>query len=54
MKIHVMFHVPLLEPYNASTDPRRIHDPLPPIEVDGEQEYEVNDILDSRIYNCQI
>jgi hypothetical protein len=55
MKIRVMFHVLLLEPYNASTNPRRIHDPLPPIEVDGEQEYEVDDInLDSRIYNCQI
>jgi hypothetical protein len=43
MKIHLMFHVSLLEPYHAFTNPRRIHDP--PIEVDGEQEYEV----DSRI-----
>ncbi len=41
MKICVMFHVSLLEPYHASTNPRRIHDPLPPIEVDVEQEYEV-------------
>jgi hypothetical protein len=54
MKIRVMFHVSLLEPYHASTNPRIIHDPLPPIEVDGEQEYEVDDILDSRIYNRQI
>jgi len=54
MKICLMFHVSLLEPYHASTNPRRIHDPLPPIEVDGEQDYEVDDILDSRIYNCQI
>jgi len=35
------------------TIPRRIHDPLPFIEVNGEREYEVEDILDSRIYNCQ-
>jgi hypothetical protein len=53
MKI-LMFHVSLLEPYHASTNPRKIHDPLPPIEVNGEQECEVNDILDSRIYNRQI
>ncbi len=54
MKIHLMFHVSLLEPYRASTNPLRIHDPPPFIEVDGEQEYEVDDILDSRIYNRQI
>ncbi len=54
MKIRVMFHVSLLEPYHASTNPRRIHDPFPPTEVNGEQEYEVDDILNSRIYNHQI
>jgi len=54
MKICVMFHFSLLEPRHASTNPRRIHDPLPPIKVDGEQEYEMDDILDSRIYNRQI
>jgi hypothetical protein len=54
MKIRLMCHVSLLEPYHASTNPRRIHDPLPPIEVNGEQEYEMDDILDSRIYNRQI
>jgi hypothetical protein len=37
MKIRLMFHVSLLEPYHASTNPRRIRDPLPPIEDDGEQ-----------------
>jgi hypothetical protein len=47
-----MFHVFLLEPYHASTIPRKIHDPPPPIEVNGEQEYEVDDILDSKIFNC--
>jgi hypothetical protein len=49
-----MFHVSLLEPYHASTNPRRIHDPLPPIEVNVEEEYEMDDILDSKIYTRQI
>jgi hypothetical protein len=53
MKIHLVFDVFLLEPYHASTIPGRIHDPPPPIDVDGEDEYEVKDILDSRIPNCQ-
>jgi hypothetical protein len=52
MKIHHAFHVSLLKPYHVSTIPLRIHEPPPPIEVDGEQEYEVEDILDSRIFNC--
>ncbi len=32
MKIHLVFHVSLLEFYHASTILGRIHDPLPPIE----------------------
>jgi len=51
MKIHPLFHVSLLEPYHASTILGRIHDPLPIIEVDGEHEYEVENILNSRILN---
>jgi hypothetical protein len=47
MRIHPMFHVSLLEPYHVSTIPRKIHDPPPPIEVDGELEYEMEYILDS-------
>jgi len=47
MKIHPMFHVFLLEPYHASIILGRIYDPPPPIEVDGEHECEVQDILDS-------
>jgi hypothetical protein len=50
MKIHPMFHVSLLEPYHMSTIIERIHDPLPPIDVNGEHEYEVEDILDSKIF----
>ncbi len=46
-----MFRVSLLEPYHMSTIPRRIHDPDPHIEVNGEHEYEMKNTLDSRIFN---
>jgi hypothetical protein len=36
MKIHLVFHVFLLEPYHVSTIPKKIYDPPPPIEVNGE------------------
>jgi hypothetical protein len=51
MRIHRVFHVSLLEPYHASIVLGRIHDPPPTIEIDGEQKYEVEDILDSKIFN---
>jgi hypothetical protein len=49
MMIHPMFHVSLLEPYHTSTIPRKTHEPPPPIVVNGEQEYEVEEILDLNI-----
>jgi hypothetical protein len=49
MKIHLVFHVSLLKPYHAFTIPRKTHEPPPPIVINGEQEYEVEKILDSRI-----
>jgi hypothetical protein len=54
MKIHHVFHVSLLELYHMFTILRRIHDPPPPIKVGGEQIYEVEDILNSRVSNCQL
>jgi hypothetical protein len=49
MKIHPVFHVSLLEPYKESTIPGRLQVPPPPIEIDGEEEFEISEILDSRI-----
>jgi hypothetical protein len=49
----IIHHVSLLEFYHTSTIPRRIHDSPPPIEIDGEHEYEMENILDSTISNCQ-
>jgi len=49
MKIHPVFHVSLLEPYKESTIPGRLPTPPPPIEINGEEEFEVSKIIDSRI-----
>src|SRR5271170_6868058 len=49
MWVHPVFHVSLLMPYQESTLPRRTQEPPPPVEVEGELEYEVAGILDSKI-----
>jgi hypothetical protein len=49
MKIHPMFHVSLFEPYRESTIPGQLPAPPPPIEINGEEEFEVSKIIDSRI-----
>src|SRR5690606_22212287 len=45
--IHPVFHVSLLEPYIPNEIPNRIHEPPPPIEIDNDEEWEVEEILDS-------
>jgi len=54
MKIHLVFNIFLLEPYHASTIPKKIHEPPPPMKVDYEQKYEVKDVFDTRISNYQL
>ncbi len=49
MKIHLMFHVSLLEPYRESTIPRQLPAPPPPIEINKKEEFEVSKIIDSHI-----
>jgi hypothetical protein len=46
MKCHPVFHVSLLKAYRTDG---RVQPPPPPIEVDGELEYEVEQILDKRV-----
>jgi len=48
-KIHSVFHVSLLEPYRESSWAERLQEPPPPVEVEGELEYEVHGILDSKM-----
>ncbi|SOV03194.1 uncharacterized protein UDID_18348 [Ustilago sp. UG-2017a] len=52
MKIHNVFHVDRLEPYVANTIPNRVQPPPPPVEVESDMEYEVKQILDSKVDHC--
>src|SRR2546423_9781819 len=49
MKIHPVFHVSLLDRYVESDIPTRTQPPPPSVIVDNEAEYEVEEILDSKI-----
>ena len=50
--VHPVFHVSQLEPVPHSSIPNRINPSSPPIEVDGDLEYEISRILDSKL-NCR-
>jgi hypothetical protein len=54
MKIHPVFHATLLEPYNTNQIPGRVQPPPPPVTVEDVDEYEVEQILDSRIVNNKL
>lgn len=53
MKIHPVFHVNLLTPIKTSTTIKQDISTPAPIEIDGQEEYEVEKLLDSRIYRNQ-
>ena len=53
MKIHNVFHVLLLEPCDLPRD-GTAPPPPPPIEIDGEEKYEVEKILDSKTYHGKL
>jgi hypothetical protein len=48
MHIHPVFHVSLLERYYPSNIPGRTPPIPPPVEIDGDEEYEVEGILDAK------
>ena len=49
VQIHPVFHVSLLEPHNDQESEQPVQMQLWPIEVDGEDEWEVEEILNSRL-----
>jgi len=49
--IHPVFHVSMLEPTHPDPIPDRVQPPPPAIMVDDEPEFEISEILDSKINN---
>jgi len=50
--IHNTFHISLLEPYQDNRFPSQIKEPPPPIQIEGKDEYELDEIINSRLlYN---
>ena len=47
--VHLVFHMSQLKPAIPNTIPNQIQPPPPPVEVDGEPEIEISEILDSKI-----
>ena len=47
--VHPVFHISQLKPAMPNTIPNRSQPPPPPVEVDGEPEYEITEILDSKL-----
>jgi len=50
MAIHNTFHISLLEPCQDNCFPSQIKEPPPPIQIEVEDEYELNEIIDSRLH----
>jgi len=50
MAIHNTFHISLLEPYQDNRFPSQIQEPPPPIEIEGEDEYELDEVIDSPLH----
>jgi len=50
MAIHNTFHISLLEPYQDNRFPSQIKEPPPPIGIEGGDEFELDEIIDSRLH----
>jgi hypothetical protein len=49
--VHPVFHISQLKISDPNEIPNRIQPPPPPIVIDGEPEFEISEILDSKIDN---
>jgi hypothetical protein len=47
-KIHDVFHVSLLEPYHETHIPERHREPPARVEIEGQEEFEIQEVLDSK------
>jgi len=54
LRIHPVHHVSLLDPVAEDPLPGQNITPPPPVEVDGDQEYQVERVEDSRVYRNQL
>jgi hypothetical protein len=54
MKCHNVFHVSLLEPTADDAYPGQNMEPPPPVDIDGEDEYFIEAVLDSRIHRRKL
>jgi Chromo (CHRromatin Organisation MOdifier) domain len=55
--VHLVFHVSTLEPSVLNTIPNREQPPPPPVIIDGEPEYKISEILNSKLdkrYRCKL
>ena len=50
--IHPIFHVSRLEPSGPNEFPNRTETLPPPVIIDGETEFKISEILDSKINKC--
>ena len=47
--VHPVFHVSMLEPATLNEIPNRVQTPPPPVKVQGDLEYEISEVVDSKI-----
>ena len=50
MRIHNTFHISFLEPYENNKFPSQTQEPPPPIQIEGEDKYELDEIIDSQLH----
>ena len=54
MTIQSTFHILLLEPYEENKFPSKIQTPPSSIEIDGEPEYKLEEIIDARLHRSNL
>ena len=50
--VHPVFYVSMLKPATPNPIPNQVQSPPPPVKIDSEPEYEISEILDSKVDKC--